>query len=298
MKIYIFILVLLLSSNLLASNTGGDDDCIEPKTNQLEEAIKPLLDSLKSENNKLFKTLFSVLTDIKKLDDVFNEENDKYKLAYTFYILKSFADLEEQTISSEDIKSVLSIIKEKYNFEIPDIALSIIDKIGSIKVDHNRDGSKSIRILSKNGGPISIDLAAIADEEEDATLKLKKFTIQHNAEIRFTGPSQKEYSKEMDDIFGRSTITSKEDLITKNEIKNIQKYIKSPNSELKPISLSISGMRIHFDLKGQSVDQADLRGGAVLPQLKDASGKDRPNFYVGLKNIKYGFLKLNAELPM
>lgn len=295
---WLTIFTLLFSFSLYADITGGGEDCITPKSHQLEDAMAPLLQSLKSENNKLFNTLFSVLKDIKKYEEVFNKENDKFKLSYTFYILKSFADLEEQSISSDDINSVLSIIKEKYDFEIPEMAFSIINRIGSIEVEHNSDGSKSIRILSKNKKSISIDLTAIGSKDKDTAVKLKRFTIEHNAEIRFEEAGKAQYDRHMKSFFSRSKITSKKDLITKDEIENIKKYINDPKSEIQPVYVKIDGMRVHFDLKGEDIDKADLRGGALLPQLTDSKGKEKPNFYIGLENISYGILSLDAELPM
>ncbi len=308
MKLWIILSTLFIFNLSFADVTGTGEDCYTPSTHQLEESLAPLMESLKSKNNKLFNTLFGVLSDINKYEGIFDQDNDKFRLAYTFYLLKSFADLEEQEIKAEDISSVLSIIKEKYNFEIPQMAFDIIGKIGSIKVVHNSDGSKSIKLFSKSGRDISIDLRSLTNSSEgnveqksksDDPVTLKKFVIKSGAEIRFEQSGQAQnFSSHANRFFERSTITKKKDLITEDNVRDIKNYLQTKPSSIPPAYIVLKGMTIHFDIEGESIDKADLRGGILLPEVKDKKGKPMANFYVGLENISYGFLSLDAELPM
>lgn len=301
MKISLLILIcaiLFSFGSLFGQET--EEECSLESTHQLEQSLGPILEVLKSKNNKLFQTLFAVLKDISTYQETFNDKNDQFKLAYTFYLLKSFADLEEQSISSDDITLILSIIKDKYKFDIPPVAFQIVKRIKKLSVIHNRDGSRSIKLTSTDGKPIAINLAQMIpqDPKNAKGLKMNWFIIQSDAEIRFSEYGRAKSQEEVASFLNRSTITKKSDLLSANDIDQMKRYFSKYSGELKPAYVKLSGFTIKFDLEGENVKQADLRGGLLMPQFKDSKNKDRPNFYIGLTNIKVGILSLDAELPL
>lgn len=124
------------------------------------------------------------------------------------------------------------------------------------------------------------------------------FIIESGAEIRFSEYGRAKSKEEVSSFLNRSTITKKSNLLSENDISDMKKYFASYKGNLPAASLKLSGFTIKFDLKGEDVKQADLRGGLLMPKFKTSSNKERPNFYLGLTNIKYGILSLDAELPL
>lgn len=293
-----FFLILLLVNQLQAAS---EEDCLPTDSqHQLEKSLAPILDVLKDQNNQLFQTLFAVLEDISGYQQLFNEKNDQFKLAYTFYLLKSFADLKEQSISSKDITTILSIIKEKYKFDIPPVAFEIVKKIKDISVVHYKDGSRAIKLATIDGKPIAIDLAKLIphDPKKKDEIKMNWFIIQSGAEIKFSDYGKAGSKDKVSRFLTRSTITQKKNLISEDSINRMKSYLQNYRGSINPAYVDLKGFTIKFDIPGEDINKADLRGGLLLPKFKDQKNQDAPNFYVGLTNIKYGLLNLDAELPL
>ena len=299
-KILISIAILLISSFPLLAASEADCANSQDEQHQLEKSLAPILNVLKDQNNQLFQTLFAVLEDISAYQKLFNDKNDQFKMAYTFYLLKSFADLKEQSISSEDITTILSIIKEKYKFDIPPVAFEIVKKIKHISVIHNRDGSRSIKLTSTDGKPIAIDLSKLIphDPKKKNDVKMNWFIIQSGAEIKFSEYGKSNSHEKVNSFLRRSTITQQQNLISEDAIARMKQYLTNYRGEIAPSYIDLKGFTLKFDLAGVDVNKADLRGGLLLPKFKDGKNQDAPNFYIGLTNIKYGILNLDAELPL
>ncbi len=299
-KLFALLFILLISNFPLLAASEADCANSQDEQHQLEKSLAPILNVLKDQNNQLFQTLFAVLEDISAYQKLFNDKNDQFKMAYTFYLLKSFADLKEQSISSEDITTILSIIKEKYKFDIPPVAFEIVKKIKNISVIHNRDGSRSIKLTSTDGKPIAIDLSKLIphDPKKKDDVKMNWFIIQSGAEIKFSEYGKSNSHEKVNSFLRRSTITQKKNLISEDAIERMKQYLAHYRGDVAPSYVDLKGFTIKFDIPGEDINKADLRGGLLLPKFKDGKNQDAPNFYIGLTNIRYGLLNLDAELPL
>jgi hypothetical protein len=283
------------------------------------EAVARIWAPLKDQNNDLFNDVFNSLDQIKKIDEVFDPKtNDTKYMAYTMYLLKSFADLGDRRIDREDITLVLEILRDAYSLNIPPVVFSIINRVESIDVSTDNKGAKEIKINTSGTG-FAVDLTSrdLLGPQEGKDVKLELFTIYNGATIKFyddkwnNGRSASNVHHKIDSFLeSRGMGTSKVNSFPKDQQQDAKAYAAKRDYPISPLYIEFKGLRANVDASGEPYDPV-FQEAVILPGKEISSAQRKRN--KSIRNpanrvttnslflrvdVKYGILRPNIELPL
>jgi len=327
-KLILFISFCTLLASTAVQAEGDRCDCDQNVLTGLLDtsAIERIWAPLKDKNNDLFQKIFANLDQIKQIDSVFDSKtNDTKYMAYTMYILKTFADLGDRKIDQEDIQLVLEILKDGYNLNIPPVVFNIIDTIESIEIKSMAGGAKKIKIYNKGKKDTRIDLTqpGLLGDQSGQSLQLQTFNIDHGASIVFRDDkwrgSKKVGSKtrklnvhSLVDSFldKRGMGTKKIDSFPKDELKRVKNFAKKRNYPLSPLYVQFKGLEAKVISDGDDYSP-EFNEAIVLPgmdltagqkdknkSIKDEAKKSHVSSLFLRVEVQYGILSPDIELPM
>lgn len=152
---------------------------------QILDIWRPLITS----NEGIFRGLVENLDELRRLNNIFTPENDPYFLGYIMSTLKVFAKISGESgedIDSEDIGLIISILRDEYGIQIPEVALNVLNNIDELQVA-SRNGVHQMVIHTRGDRPISLDLTdpALLGAQEGEGNRLERLEIQNAASIVF-----------------------------------------------------------------------------------------------------------------
>ncbi len=267
---------------------------------------------ISGKGDKYAKYVSKVLGDIRTYKKEFNDKNDPVNMSFTFFILKSFAELNNINLSAEDIRAILSIVEERYNIKIPPITFQFLQELDFIIVGKYPDGRKKIKLYTKENKTIHLNLASYFSS--DSPVMISDFRIENETEIIFQeanlNKTNKEYfslnkEKNIDQFFERDLWKNdNKKLITFEESEDIRTYnTGKKNSKLPSMYIKINGLSFDFISSEKVKKSATIVDAVVLPGLtgnksKRLKGSERSNFYLGLDDIPWGLINQSVTVPL
>ncbi len=258
---------------------------------------------LKTVNYPLYERLSSSIDEFGELQTIFNLENDEFYLGVSFYLLKLFVDMGDQSLNAQDISISLKILEQKYQFTTPEILAMIIQKIDHLKLENNQDGTQSISFFFKNQEDIKIDLTQVlAGRFTGSLLKPQAMLIDHGGKLTVYSDTSK--SKKVTDQvaeFARSIhdISIMRDLITKDTQDSLLEYAANVDHPNSPLFINVTGINMEIDVVGMFSMEPQILNILVTPSLmSQATGKPLPSFHVNAQADIFLMGKMVGELSI
>ncbi len=312
----IFIFTFLLLFNVAYGDTVGAPCCNQVDINNSipDDIVLMIVHIMGSEkSDRYFEYAKTIIQDIKDYKEIFNEENDKLNMAFTFYLLRSFSKMDNIAFEADEIIAILNIVKDRYNFNIPEITFTIINQIETISINHDENGIKTIQLFNKDKQDISFNLSHLFDKESKVIIT--DFSIKNGTKIKFIDENIYKKNKlytsvdsKIQNFFKRDPmLDGKETAMMQVEKEEALEFLEkapqpSSNLPLDKMYVEIEGFNFKF-IKNGKERSASIKDAVLVPgingQKSDRYDNDnRPTCYVYLEDIPWGLFSFDLTVPL